>query len=102
MSWPSAIGERSPSSGAPAAMVDWSGFICEISGQIDAAPAAAPAAPVAMKRKSRRGGLAQEDLLANQTSLAAGAERAANPEAGGRCPRGRKGGPRPRRREGAT
>src|ERR1700750_1366817 len=54
MSWPSAIGVRSTSIGAPAAIVEASGFIWEISGQTVATVPTAAAAPVAMKRKSRR------------------------------------------------
>src|ERR1700760_4246160 len=54
MSWPSAIGGRSTSIGAPAAIVEASGFIFEISGHTVAAAPTAAAAPVAMKRKSRR------------------------------------------------
>src|ERR1700729_3105988 len=54
MSWPSAIGLRSTSIGAPAAIVEASGFIWETSGQTVARPPTAAAAPVATKRKSRR------------------------------------------------
>ena len=42
--------------GAPAAMVEASGFIWETSGQSVASPPTAAAAPVATKRKSRRVG----------------------------------------------
>ena len=48
MTWPSAIGARSTSIGAPAAMVEASGFICAISGTSAAAAPTAPTAPVAM------------------------------------------------------
>jgi hypothetical protein len=51
---PSAIGARSTSIGAPAAMVEASGFICAISGTSIAAAPTAPTAPVATYRKSRR------------------------------------------------
>src|SRR5882757_1286192 len=54
MSCPSAIGARSTSIGAPAAMVEASGFIWETNGQSVATPPTAAAAPVATKRKSRR------------------------------------------------
>src|ERR1700710_2217697 len=54
MSCPSAIGVRSTSIGAPAAMVEASGFIWETNGQTVASPPTAAAAPVAKKRKSRR------------------------------------------------
>src|SRR5258705_4341538 len=54
MSCPSAIGARSTSIGAPAAMVEASGFIWETNGQSAATPPTAAAAPVATKRKSRR------------------------------------------------
>ena len=48
MIWPSATGARSISTGAPAAIVEASGFICEISGVRAAATPTAPTAPVAM------------------------------------------------------
>src|SRR6516225_4240236 len=54
MSWPSAIGDRSTSIGAPAAMVEASGFIWAMKGHSVASPPTAAAAPVATKRKSRR------------------------------------------------
>ncbi len=44
--------------GAPAAMVEASGFICAINGTNVAAAPMAPTAPVATKRKSRRVGSA--------------------------------------------
>src|SRR5215475_2731866 len=56
MSCPSAIGDRSTSIGAPAAIVEASGFIWETNGQRVAKPPTAAAAPVATKRKSRRVG----------------------------------------------
>src|SRR5690348_14884392 len=60
ITWPSAIGVRSTSIGAPAAMVEASGFICETSGTAAKPAAMAPTAPVAMKRKSRRVGSAED------------------------------------------
>ncbi len=48
MTWPSAMGARSISIGAPAAIVEASGFICEMSGTSVAAAPIAPTAPVAM------------------------------------------------------
>src|ERR1700676_3799752 len=63
MSWPEAIGARSTSIGAPAAMVEASGFIWEMKGQRVAAPPTAAAAPVATKRKSRRVGCSAEDAV---------------------------------------
>src|SRR6185312_9341843 len=54
MSCPTATGDRSTSIGAPAAMVEASGFIWETSGHTVAAAPTAAAAPVATKRKSRR------------------------------------------------
>src|SRR5665213_433760 len=54
MSCPVAIGVRSTSIGAPAAMVEASGFIWETNGQSVASPPTAAAAPVATTRKSRR------------------------------------------------
>src|SRR5882672_11657617 len=59
MIWPSAIGPRSTSIGAPAAMVEASGFIWAIIGTATAAAPTAPTAPVAMYRKSRRVGSAE-------------------------------------------
>src|SRR5580692_1948769 len=50
MSCPTAIGARSTSIGAPAAMVEASGFIWETNGQSVANPPTAAAAPVATKR----------------------------------------------------
>ena len=48
ITWPTAIGARSTSIGAPAAMVEASGFIWEMSGQATAAAPTAPTAPVAI------------------------------------------------------
>ena len=45
---PSAMGARSISTGAPAAIVEASGFICAISGTKAAAPPTAATAPVAI------------------------------------------------------
>src|ERR1700722_13404902 len=63
MSCPSAIGVRSTSIGAPAAIVEASGFICETNGQSEATPPTAAKAPVATKRKSRRVGCSAEDAV---------------------------------------
>src|ERR1700676_84620 len=63
MSCPSAIGVRSTSIGAPAAMVEASGFIWAMNGQSVATPPTAAAAPVATKRKSRRVGWSAEDAV---------------------------------------
>src|SRR6185437_12114300 len=63
MSCPEAIGFRSTSIGAPAAMVEASGFIWETNGQSEATPPTAAAAPVATKRKSRRVGCSAEDAV---------------------------------------
>src|ERR1700709_1761360 len=63
MSWPSVIGARSTSIGAPAAMVEASGFIWDTSGQTTAAAPTAAAAPVATKRKSRRVGSAEDAVV---------------------------------------
>src|ERR1700686_38006 len=60
MSCPWAIGVRSTSIGAPAAIVEASGFIWETNGQSAAAPPTAAAHPVATKRKSRRVGCSAE------------------------------------------
>src|SRR3954469_9338717 len=69
MSWPSATGLRSTSIGAPAAMVDASGFIWEIKGQSAAAPPTAAAAPVATNKKSRRVGWSAEDAVVTIPTL---------------------------------
>src|SRR5215831_9090044 len=63
MSCPSAIGERSTSIGAPAAIVEASGFIWEMNGQRETTPPTAATAPVATKRKSRRVGWSAEDAV---------------------------------------
>src|SRR5215475_11506750 len=63
MSCPSAIGDRSTSIGAPAAIVEASGFIWDTKGQSVATPPTAAAAPVATKRKSRRVGWSAEDAV---------------------------------------
>src|SRR5437868_13336948 len=63
MSCPSAIGVRSTSIGAPAAIVEASGFIWETSGHTVAAVPTAATAPVATKRKSRRVGWSAEDAV---------------------------------------
>src|SRR5689334_18799736 len=60
---PSAIGEISTSIGAPAAIVEASGFICEINGTNVARVPIAPTAPVAIKRKSRRVGSAEDIVV---------------------------------------
>src|SRR4051794_11543431 len=102
MSWPSAIGVRSTSIGAPAAMVEASGFICETKGQSVATPPTAAAAPVATKRKSRRVGCSAEDAVVtipNPFQAAAGGTAPGNDQtriaqnppggfAGARVPRG--------------
>src|ERR1700736_5641525 len=98
MSCPSAIGARSTSIGAPAAIVEASGFIWETSGHTVAAPPTAAAAPVATKRKSRRVGWSAEDAVVtipNPFSDAAGgtAPGTAHTARGG-CRR-----PRPPRRQ---
>src|SRR6266704_6992180 len=68
MSCPSAIGVRSTSIGAPAAIVEASGFIWETNGQSVAAPPTAAAHPVATKRKSRRVGYSAEDAVVTITN----------------------------------
>src|SRR5882757_2079926 len=74
MSCPSAIGVRSTSIGAPAAIVEASGFIWEMNGQSVTAPPTAAANPVATKRKSRRVGSAEDAVVTipNPFSAAAG------------------------------
>src|ERR1700731_1689693 len=74
MSWPEAIGVRSTSIGAPAAIVEASGFIWETNGQRVANPPTAAAAPVATKRKSRRVEPAEDAVVTipNPFSAAAG------------------------------
>src|SRR6476620_1375441 len=63
MSCPSAIGVRSTSIGAPAAIVAAAGFLCATSGHTVAAAPTAATAPVATKRKSRRVGWSAEDAV---------------------------------------
>src|SRR5438132_7560137 len=63
MSCPSAIGARSTSIGAPAAIVEASGFIWDTSGQAVTRVPTAAAAPVATKRKSRRVGSAEDAVV---------------------------------------
>src|SRR5882757_7701176 len=63
MSCPTAIGARSTSIGAPAAIVAASGFIWATSGQTVAAAPTAAKAPVATKMKSRRVGWSAEDAV---------------------------------------
>src|ERR1700733_8171572 len=60
---PDCIGAKSTSIGAPAAIVEASGFIWETNGQSEATPPTAAKAPVATKRKSRRVGCSAEDAV---------------------------------------
>src|SRR6266478_5006325 len=69
MSCPEAIGVRSTSIGAPAAIVEASGFIWETNGQSVATPPTAAAHPVATKRKSRRVGCSAVDAVVTITTL---------------------------------
>src|SRR5258707_4388768 len=69
MSCPEAIGVRSTSIGAPAAIVDASGFIWETNGQSVATPPTAAAHPVATKRKSRRVRCSAPDAVVTITTL---------------------------------
>src|SRR3954467_11623723 len=80
MSCPSATGLRSTSIGAPAAMVDASGFIWEIKGQSAAAPPTAAAAPVATNKKSRRVGWSAEDAVVTIPTLSSYAASGTAPE----------------------
>src|SRR5580692_2237999 len=73
MSCPEAIGARSTSIGAPAAIVDASGFIWETKGQSVATPPTAAAAPVATKRKSRRVGSAEDAVVTIPSPFSAAA-----------------------------
>src|SRR5438045_2315466 len=97
MSCPSAIGVRSTSIGAPAAIVAASGFIWATNGTTVAIVPTAAAAPVATKRKSRRVGWSAEDAVVtipNPFSSAAGGTAPMTPKtrpeeaAGARGPRG--------------
>src|ERR1700722_612895 len=63
MSCPEAIGVRSTSIGAPAAIVEASGFIWEMNGPSVARQPTAAADPVATKRKSRRVGCSPQDAV---------------------------------------
>src|SRR5205807_369935 len=99
MSCPSAIGARSTSIGAPAAIVEASGFIWEMNGHVVSTVPTAAKAPVATKRKSRRVPCSAEDAVVTIPSPFLSA-------AGGTAPRRRKnateGGcrrPRPPRRQ---
>src|SRR5215831_3809311 len=95
MSCPSAIGERSTSIGAPAAMVEASGFIWEMKGQSADAPPTAAAAPVATNKKSRRVGWSAEDAVVTIPTLSScapggtapgGAQKVPGKAAGARGP----------------
>src|SRR3979490_746571 len=90
MSWPLAVGVRSTSIGAPAAIVEASGFIWAMNGQSVATPPTAAAAPVATKRKSRRVGGSAEDAVVtipNPSKAAAGGPAPGNaPTMHGRLP----------------
>src|SRR4051812_42033071 len=97
MSCPSAIGVKSTSIGAPAAIVAASGFIWATSGQTVAAAPTAATAPVATKRKSRRVGWSAEDAVVTIPSPFSSAASSTAPErpktrpeqaAGARGPRG--------------
>src|ERR1700684_4104339 len=96
MSCPEAIGPRSTSIGAPAAIVEASGFIWETNGQSVATPPTAAAAPVATKRKSRRVDPAEDAVVTipSPFSAAAGGTAPGNAHttrrrpAGARDPRG--------------
>src|SRR4029077_20180076 len=97
MSCPSAIGFRSTSIGAPAAIVAASGLIWATNGQVVEAVPPAATAPVETKRKSRRVGWSAEDAVVTIPSpflSAAGGTvpiaRQTRPEvaAGARGPRG--------------
>src|SRR6202158_1233453 len=98
MSCPEAIGVRSTSIGAPAAIVEASGFIWEMNGQSVATPPTAAAAPVANKRKTTRVGGTAEDAVVtipNPFSDAAGGTAPGNAHTDrGGCRR-----PRPPRRQ---
>src|SRR5689334_15602747 len=79
------MGARSTSIGAPAAIVEASGFIWEMKGQSAATPLTAAAAPVATKRKSRRVGWSAEDAVVtipNPFLAAAGGTARGAPKAG--------------------
>src|SRR6185437_9078968 len=99
MSCPSATGVRSTSIGAPAAIVEASGFIWETSGHTVAAAPTAATAPVATKRKSRRVGWSAEDAVVTIPSPFLSAASGTAPEA----PKARPGRgcrrPRPPRRQ---
>src|SRR3954468_23838256 len=86
MSSPSAAGLRSTSIGAPAAMVDASGFIWEMKGQSAAAPPTAAAAPVATNKKSRRVGWSAEDAVVTIPTLSSHAADGTVPGGAQRSP----------------
>src|SRR3982074_1701769 len=80
MSCPSAIGARSTSIGAPAAIVAASGFIWRTNGTTVAAAPTAATAPVATKRKSRRVGWVAEDAVVTIPSHFSSAASGTAPE----------------------
>src|SRR5882672_4291218 len=97
MSCPEAIGARSTSIGAPAAIVAESGFIWATNGTTVAAAPTVATAPVATKMKSRRVGWSAEDAVVTIPSPFSSAASGTAPEmlkthpgeaAGARGPRG--------------
>src|SRR5947199_6048584 len=98
MSCPSAIGVRSTSIGAPAAIVEASGFIWETSGQTVATAPTAAAAPVATKRKSRRVAPAEDAVVTIPNPFPSATGRTA-PDAALAFDRGGCRRPRPPRRQ---
>src|SRR5665213_348978 len=98
MSCPEAIGVRSTSIGAPAAIVEAFGFIWLTSGQTVANPPTAAAAPVATKRKSRRVEAAEDAVVTIPNPFSAAAGGAAPDNATTKPGRGCRR-PRPPRRQ---
>src|SRR5262249_39326675 len=79
------MGARSTSIGAPAAIVEASGFIWETKGQSAVTPLTAANAPVATKRKSRRVGWSAQDAVVtipNPFLAAAGGTARETPKVG--------------------
>src|SRR3954467_5592976 len=86
MSCPSATGLRSTSIGAPAAIVEASGFIWETKGQSAAALPTAEAAPVGTNKKSRRVGWSAEDAVGTIPTLSSHAAAGTLPGGAQRSP----------------
>src|SRR5258708_2152715 len=99
MSCPDAIGASSTPIGAPAAIVEASGFIWEPNGQSEARRPTAAADPVATKRKSRRVAWSAEDAVVTIPSPFLSAAGGTAPKDAGDVTEGGCRRPRPPRRQ---